>query len=87
MINFEDSSLFKKGKKLATGTGLHSMGVKSYKNKWNNRNTILEVMDESNLDSRWNIYERQRIQDGKPASYYHQTAIARDINNVKKRRG
>lgn len=79
--------LFKKGKKLATGTGIKSMGEKSYKNKWSNENTILEVKDTSDLNSRWNIYERQRIQDGKPANHYHQTAIARDINNVKKRRG
>lgn len=86
MINFEKSNLFKKGKKLATGRGLKSMGEKSYKNQWNNRNTILEINDESDLNSRWNIYERQRIQDGKPASHYHQTAIARDINNVRKRR-
>ena len=86
MINFEKSNLFEKGKKLATGRGLKSMGEKSYKNQWNNRNTILEINDESDLNSRWNIYERQRIQDGKPASHYHQTAIARDINNVKKRR-
>lgn len=86
MINFEKSNLFEKGKKLATGRGLKSMGEKSYKNQWNNRNTILEINDESDLNSRWNIYERQRIQDGKSASHYHQTAIARDINNVRKRR-
>lgn len=86
MINFEKSNLFEKGKNLATGRGLKSMGEKSYKNQWNNRNTILEINDESDLNSRWNIYERQRIQDGKPASHYHQTAIARDIKNVRKRR-
>ena len=87
MINFEHSSLFEKGKKLATGHGLKSMGEKSYKNKWGTRNTILEVMDESDLNSKWNIYERQRVQSAKPASAYHQTAIAKDIANVRKKRG
>lgn len=86
-MDFEKSSLFKRGKKLATGTGLKSMGEKSYKYKWNNRNTILEVKEPSNIDSRWNIYERQRIQSAKPASHYHETAIARDIANVRKKRG
>lgn len=84
-MDFEKSSLFKRGKKLATGRGLKSMGEKSYKYKWNNRNTILEVEEPSDIDSRWNIYERQRIQSAKPASHYHETSIARDIANVRKR--
>jgi hypothetical protein len=86
-MDFENSSLFKRGKKLATGRGLKSMGEKSYKYKWNDRNSILEVEEPSDINSRWNIYERQMIQSAKPASYYHQTAIAHDIANVKKRRG
>lgn len=91
---YEDHpSLFKKGRKLGQGTGLYSMMDKSYKKGWSNKNTIMERDDfkneslDGNLDNtRWRIYERQRIQDGKPASHYHETAIARDIANVKKRR-
>lgn len=86
--------LFKKGKKLAQGTGINSMMDKSYKRGWTNKNTILERDDLNfndfgmNLDkTRWRIYERERIQYGKPASAYHQTAIAKDIANVKKKRG
>lgn len=86
--------LFKKGKKLAQGVGVESMGRKSYINGWTDRNTILERDDFayddviSNIDkTRWRIYERERIQYGKPASAYHQTAIAKDIANVKRKRG
>lgn len=64
---------YKIGKKLATGTGVSSMMDKSYKNGWTTENSILEVKDPSDLNSRWNIYEK--------------TAIKQDIDNVKKRRG
>ena len=64
---------YKIGKKLATGTGVNSMLDKSYKNNWSTENTILEVKDPSDFNSRWNIYEK--------------TAIKEDIDNVKKRRG
>ena len=64
---------YKIGKKLATGRGVNSMMDKSYKNGWSDKNTILEVKDPSDLNSRWNIYEK--------------TAIKKDIDNVKKRRG
>lgn len=64
---------YKIGKKLATGTGVGSMMDKSYKNGWTRENSILEVKDPSDLNSRWNIYEK--------------TAIKEDIDNVKKRRG
>lgn len=64
---------YKIGKKLATGTGVDSMMAKSYKYGWSDKNTILEVKNPSDLNSRWNIYEK--------------TAIKKDINNVKKRRG
>lgn len=59
---YEDESKFKKGKKLATGTGVNSMMDKSYKNNWSNENTILEVKNPSDLNSRWNIYEKIKIQ-------------------------
>lgn len=64
---------YKIGKKLATGRGVNSMMNESYKNNWSTDNTILEVKDPSDLNSRWNIYEK--------------TAIKQDIDNVKKRRG
>lgn len=86
--------LFKKGKKLAQGIGIDSMMDKSYKRGYTNKNTIMERDDFAyddvgmNLDrTGWRIYERKRIQYGKPASAYHQTAIARDIASVKKKRG
>ena len=69
---YEDESKFKIGKKLATGTGVDSMMAKSYKYGWSDKNTILEVKNPSDLNSRWNIYEK--------------TAIKKDIENVKKRR-
>jgi len=96
---YEDHpSLFEKGKKLAQGRGLDKMMDKAYKNKWTYKNSIVERDDFNGKDffelddTNWRIYERQRIQYGKPASEthktaYNQTAIARDINNVKKRRG
>ena len=94
----EHPSLFKKGKKLAQGRGLDKMMDKAYKNKWTYKNSIVERDDFNGKDffelddTNWRIYERQRIQYGKPTSEshmtaYNQTAIARDINNVKKRRG
>ena len=84
---FEKSSLFKAGRKLASGRGLDDMFYESKQLKLNDRNSILEVKNPSDLDSKWNLYKRERINYGKPASHYHETAIARDINNVKKRRG
>lgn len=63
---------YKIGKKLATGTGVSSMMNKSYKNGWTRENSILEVKDPSDLNSRWNIYEK--------------TAIAKDISRVKRKR-
>ena len=68
---YEDESKFKKGKKLATGTGVDSMMAKSYKYKWSTKNTILEVKNPSDLNSRWNIYEKIKIQDTKESSTGH----------------
>lgn len=42
-------------------------------------------MKGDNFELRTGAYHSDRVV--KPASLYHQTAIARDINNVKKRRG
>ena len=67
----DEPTKYKKGRLLAQGHGVFSMGDVSYKNKWSNNNTILEVSNPNDLDSKWRIYER--------------TAIAKDIDNVKKK--
>ena len=83
-------SLFKKGKLLAKG-GLIEVNGTASNPRFDIHKTILEGTYVTNADykpqSEHRVYERQRIQYAKPASYYHETAIARDINNVKKRRG
>lgn len=83
-------SLFKKGKLLAKGDLLEVNGTASNPLR-DIRKTILEGTYETNAgykpQSEHRVYERQRIQDAKPASYYHETAIARDIDNVKRKRG
>lgn len=64
-----------KGSVLARGRGIYSMGDVSYKNKWSNENSILDVKNPDSLDSSWTIYalksetmkkvaEEKRIRDG-----------------------
>ena len=69
----DEPDKYKKGRLLAQGYGGYSMMDESYKHGWSNENTILEVSNPNDLDSKWRIYER--------------TAIAKDINNVRKKRG
>lgn len=73
----DEPDKFKKGRLLGQGRGINSMMDESYRNNWSNDNTILEVSNSGSLDSRWKIYERKAIKE---------TAVMRDINNVKKRR-
>lgn len=49
-----------KGKLLARGTGVNSMMDTSYKRKYNNDNTILEVSNPDDFNSSWRIYERKK---------------------------
>lgn len=69
----DEPDKYKKGRLLAQGRGVHDMMDASYKGGWSDENSILEVSNPSDLDSKWRIYER--------------TAIAKDINNVRKKRG
>ena len=89
-ISFErHPSLFKKGKLLATGDFPDVLDLGKGRT-YNPRTTILEGTYKTDAnykpESSHRVYERERIKSGKPASHYHQTAIARDINNVRKRR-
>lgn len=68
---------YKKGRLLGSGRGDYSMMDMSYRNGWSTDNTILEVSNPNDMNSRWRIYERKAI---------NETAVMRDINNVKKRR-
>lgn len=78
-VSYEDEpNKYKKGGLLGYGKGVDDMMRESYMNNWKPDNTILEVDNPKNINSKWRIYERKAIKE---------TAVMRDINNVKKRRG
>ena len=83
-------SLFKKGKLLAKGESVIDVQGYATNPKVDLHKTFLEGTYVTNAgyrpQSEYRLYERERIKSGKPALHYHQTAIARDINNVRKRR-
>lgn len=52
------SDEYKKGRLLARGSGFMNMMDKSYQKGLSNDNSILEVDDDSDLLSKWRIYEK-----------------------------
>ncbi len=48
-----------KGKLLASGSGINSMMDISYKENLSDENSILVVKDPSDLNSKWEIFERK----------------------------
>lgn len=50
-----------KGRLLASGRGGYDMMDICYRKGWDDDNTILEVTDTNDLDSRWRIYQRNRL--------------------------
>lgn len=55
---FKNESDENKGKLLAQGKGIHSMGDMAYKKGYRISNTVLEVKDPSDPESEWKIYHR-----------------------------
>ena len=56
-MNEEKHASQTRGRVLARGRGVFQMLDRSYKEGWNDDNSILDVKDVNNLDSSWTIYE------------------------------
>ena len=61
MSKLYNASPSDKGALLARGHGIFSMLDKSYQNGWSDENSILEVDNPDDGDSRWRIYQRKRL--------------------------
>ena len=59
MIYNDDPEHYRKGTSpLAFGKGIDSMMDVSYKNNYTDKNTILEVENPNDLDSKWRIWRK-----------------------------
>ena len=58
-MSFKNEPDENKGKLLARGKGINSMGTISYQKGYKKQNTVLEVDNPSDLNSPWRIYQRK----------------------------
>jgi len=62
-MSFKNEPKENKGRLLAFGKGINTMGDISYRYGYSRKNTVLEVKDPSDLNSEWKIYQRKNTKD------------------------